>query len=49
LLVNDLINNGITDILLFGLPYKRDEGGTAAADNSGAVQVATIKIKLDFG
>jgi porphobilinogen synthase len=49
LLVNDLINNGITDILLFGLPCKRDEGGTAAADKSGAVQVATRKIKRDFG
>jgi porphobilinogen synthase len=44
-----LINNGITDILLFGLPCKRDEGGTAAADKSGAVQVATRMIKHDFG
>jgi porphobilinogen synthase len=48
-LVFDLINNGITDILLFGLPCKRDEGGTAAADKSGAVQVATRMIKHDFG
>jgi len=48
-LVIDLINNGITDILLFGLPCKRDEGGTAAADKSGAVQVATRMIKHDFG
>ncbi|MGH9950679.1 MAG: porphobilinogen synthase [Nitrososphaeraceae archaeon] len=48
-LVIDLITNGITDILLFGLPCKRDEGGTAAADKSGAVQVATRMIKHDFG
>ncbi|MGH9911159.1 MAG: porphobilinogen synthase [Nitrososphaeraceae archaeon] len=48
-LVIDLINNGITDILLFGLPCKRDEGGTAAADKSGTVQVATRMIKHDFG
>ena len=25
LLVNDLINNGITDVLLFGLPFERDQ------------------------
>ena len=49
LLVNDLIKNGITDVLLFGLPYKRDQYGTSAADKSGAVQVATKEIKRDIG
>jgi porphobilinogen synthase len=49
LLVNDLIQNGITDVLLFGLPYERDQYGTSAADKSGAVQVATKEIKRDIG
>lgn len=49
LLVNDLIKNGITDILLFGLPFRRDQNGTSAADKSGAVQVAIKEIKRDFG
>jgi porphobilinogen synthase len=49
LLVNDLIKNGITDVLLFGLPYKRDQYGTSAADKSGTVQVATKEIKRDIG
>ena len=49
LLVNDLINNGITDVLLFGLPFKRDQYGTSAADKFGAVQVATKEIKRDLG
>jgi porphobilinogen synthase len=49
LLVNDLIKNGITNVLLFGLPYKRDQSGIAAADKSGAVQVATKEIKRDIG
>lgn len=49
LIVNDLIKNGITDVLLFGLPYKRDQYGTSAADKSGAVQVATKEIKRYIG
>jgi porphobilinogen synthase len=49
LLVNDLIKNGITDVLLFGLPSKRDQNGTSAADKSGAVQVAIKEIKRDIG
>ncbi|MGH9975942.1 MAG: porphobilinogen synthase, partial [Nitrososphaeraceae archaeon] len=49
LLVNDLIKSGITDVLLFGLPYKIDKYGTSAADKFGAVQVATKEIKRDIG
>ena len=49
LLVNYLIKNGITDILLFGLPHKRDRYGTPAADKFGPVQVATKEIKRDIG
>lgn len=49
LLVNGLIKNGITDILLFGLPFRRDQNGTSAADKSGAVQVAIKEIKRDIG
>jgi porphobilinogen synthase len=48
-LVNNLIKNGITDVLLFGLPYKRDRYGTSAADKFGPVQVATKEIKRDIG
>jgi porphobilinogen synthase len=48
-LVNNLINDGITDVLLFGLPYKRDQCGTSAADRLGAVQIATKEIKRDIG
>ena len=47
--VGDLVNCGITDVLLFGLPYRRDECGSSAADNSGAVQIAAKEIKRDFG
>jgi porphobilinogen synthase len=49
LLVNNLIKNGITDVLLFGLPYKRDRYGTSAADKFGPVQIATKEIKRDIG
>ncbi len=49
LLVNDLIKYGITDVLLFGLPHKRDQYGTSAADKSGAVQIATKEIKRHIG
>jgi porphobilinogen synthase len=49
LLVNNLIKNGITDVLLFGLPYERDRYGTSAADKFGPVQVATKEIKRDIG
>lgn len=49
LLVNELIRYGITDVLLFGLPFKRDQNGTSAADKFGAVQVATKEIKREIG
>ena len=48
-LVNSLINDGITDVLLFGLPYKRDQYGTSAADKLGPVQIATKEIKREIG
>jgi porphobilinogen synthase len=47
--VNRLIKYGITNVLLFGLPYKRDQYGISALDKFGAVQVATKQIKRDIG
>lgn len=49
LIVNRLIKYGITNVMLFGLPYKRDQYGTSALDKFGAVQVATKWIKRDIG
>lgn len=49
LLVNELTRKGIAEILLFGLPHKRNESGTGAADEVGAVQNATKVIKQYFG
>jgi len=48
-LVDELVRKGISDILLFGLPHKRNESGTGAADETGAVQVAVKNIKQAFG
>ena len=48
-IVNKLIKNGITSVLLFGLPYRRDQYGTSALDKFGAVQVATKVIKREIG
>lgn len=49
LIVNKLIKHGITNVMLFGLPYKRDQYGASALDKFGAVQVATKGIKRDIG
>jgi porphobilinogen synthase len=49
LIVNKLIKNGITSVLLFGLPHRRDQYGTSALDKFGAVQVATKVIKREIG
>jgi porphobilinogen synthase len=47
--VNELVRKGISDILLFGLPRRRNESGTVAASGVGAVQLAVKNIKRAFG
>jgi porphobilinogen synthase len=47
--VNDLVRKGISDILLFGLPRRRNECGIVAASGMGAVQLAVKNIKRAFG
>ena len=47
--VNELFRRGISDILLFGLPRRRNESGTVAASGVGAVQLAVKNIKRAFG
>jgi porphobilinogen synthase len=47
--VDELVKRGISDILLFGLPQRRNVSGTGAASEMGAVQLAVKNIKRAFG
>jgi porphobilinogen synthase len=43
-----IIDKGIRSVILFGVPMRRSENGSAALDNEGVVQRATRKIKAQF-
>src|SRR6185437_2457882 len=40
---------GIAAVMLFGIPAEKDEQGTSAWDEEGAVQLATAAIKRELG
>jgi porphobilinogen synthase len=48
--VQKILDNGISSIIIFGIPKQRDEGGGANASNkNGIVQRALLMIKGNFG
>jgi porphobilinogen synthase len=47
--VDDLIQNGITAITLFGIPEVKDAVGSQGSDEHGIVQVALRRLRAEFG
>lgn len=47
--VQKIIDQGISSVIIFGIPNKRDKGATSAPRNDGIVQNSTRKIKKEFG
>lgn len=43
--IRDVVDAGLTSVLLFGVPETKDEVGSSAFDDEGIVQQATRKIK----
>jgi porphobilinogen synthase len=46
--IQSIVDSGITSVILFGVPRKRDERGYTALQANGVVQKSTKKIKKDF-
>ena len=46
--IQSLINSGISSIILFGIPKKRDTQGSPALGENGVVQKSAVKIKKEF-
>ena len=46
--ISELVSEGITSVLLFGIPSKKDSQATAAWHPDGIVQLAIREIKLKF-
>ncbi|MGL4369813.1 MAG: hypothetical protein ACRCUT_09105, partial [Spirochaetota bacterium] len=42
------IKSGVKQILLFGIPSRKDENGTGAYDDGGIVQQAVRRVKKEF-
>jgi len=47
--VGTISDLGIPAIMLFGIPTKKDEGGTSAYDDNGIVQKTISQIRKNFG
>ena len=47
--VQSVIDNGISSVIIFGIPKSRDREGSSAFDKNGVVQRATSAIKSGFG
>ena len=47
--VQRIIDLGISSVILFGVPRKRDIGASSAFGKNGVVQVTARKIKREFG
>jgi porphobilinogen synthase len=47
--VQKIIDQGISSVIIFGIPIKRDRGASYAPRNDGIVQTCTRKIKKEFG
>jgi porphobilinogen synthase len=47
--VQSILDNGISSLIVFGIPKKRDETGSFAYERRGIVQEATREIKSNFG
>jgi porphobilinogen synthase len=47
--VQKIIDQGISSVIIFGIPIKRDRGASYAPRNNGIVQTCTRKIKKEFG
>lgn len=47
--VQDIAELGIPAVMLFGIPSRKDEGGTSAYDKGGIVQRAISRIRENFG
>ena len=47
--VQKIIDQGISSLIIFGIPNKRDIGASSALSNEGIVQNSTRKIKKEFG
>jgi porphobilinogen synthase len=47
--VQRIIEQGISSVILFGVPEKRDISGSSALKKEGVVQMSTKKIKREFG
>ncbi len=47
--VNDLVNVGISSVILFGIPKVKDSNGSSADDKNGIVQQAIAELKDDHG
>ncbi|HET7149359.1 MAG TPA: porphobilinogen synthase [Candidatus Nitrosopolaris sp.] len=45
----ELINLGISSIIIFGVPVERDAVGSNASDQNGTVQKTVRKLKMEFG
>lgn len=45
----ELINLGISSIIVFGVPTKRDAVGSNASDQNGIVQKTVRKLRMEFG
>ena len=46
--IQSIVDSGITSVILFGVPRKRDEHGSTARQANGVVQTSTKKIKKEF-
>jgi porphobilinogen synthase len=46
--IQSIVDSGITSVILFGIPRKRDERGYTALQANGVVQKSTKKIKKEF-
>ena len=47
--VNDLVNVGVTSVILFGIPARKDARGSGGDDPRGIVQLAIAELKNDHG
>jgi porphobilinogen synthase len=47
--IQELIDLGISSIIIFGLPAKRDNVGSQAVSQEGIVQNTVRKLKMEFG
>jgi porphobilinogen synthase len=47
--VEDALQEGVRSFLLFGIPESKDESGTTAYDDNGAVQQALRSVRSAFG